>query len=204
MSLHLPANQVIKAIKETDVPAKSCLKQKQYDLNIKASQQKIELNFFSITNAPKRQKMRESHVKSILNTYNTKPELQKQEKVAELITEDQAAKDSTVGGSPEHQKADRDMDNDGSGGEDNAGFVKATTFRAKPPTPKADYFEGIEGFKVASNNKKMKVNLPSRSEDFSFLKKNKVKFNCVDIAIKEYQLDPDELEEQKKYSSKYL
>jgi len=69
---------------------------------------------------------------------------------------------------------------------------------------KVDYFEGIEGFKMAGNNKKLEVKLPQRCEDFQFLKKPKVKFNTVDVTVKEYQVDPDELEEQKKYSSRYL
>ena len=74
--------------------------------------------------------------------------------------------------------------------------------RRKDLQAKVDYFEGIEGFKI--NGKKMDVKLPQRSEDYSFLKKNKVKFNCVDVTVKEYAVDPDELEEQKKYSAKYL
>lgn len=57
---------------------------------------------------------------------------------------------------------------------------------------------------MAGNNKKMEIKLPQRSEDFSFIKKNKVKFNCVDIVINEYQQDPEELEAQIKFSKQYL
>ena len=44
-----------------------------------------------------------------------------------------------------------------------------------------DAFEGIEGFKTAGNGKKLELKAAVRSEDFSFLKKTKVKFNCVDL-----------------------
>lgn len=85
-------------------------------------------------------------------------------------------------------------------------FQSANMFRtgSKRPHAKVDYFEGIEGFKIAGSDKQLSIKLPQRCEDFSFLKKNKVKFNCVDVQVKKYQVDPDELEEQKKHSSRYL
>jgi hypothetical protein len=65
--------------------------------------------------------------------------------------------------------------------------------------------EGVEGFKLCGSNAKMEIKLPTRSEDFflaydifddrlnkkksedfSFMKKNKVKFNCVDVTVTEY------------------
>ena len=36
--------------------------------------------------------------------------------------------------------------------------------------------------------------MPKKGEDFSFILKNKVRFNCVDLVVNEYQQDPEELE----------
>ena len=45
----------------------------------------------------------------------------------------------------------------------------------------ADAFAGTEGFRAAGNGKKLEMKVPPRCEDFTFLKKTKVKFNCVDL-----------------------
>ena len=51
-------------------------------------------------------------------------------------------------------------------------------------------------FEVATNFVKASLldECPKKCEDFSFIKKNKVKFNCVDLVVNEYQQDPEELE----------
>ena len=125
---------------------------------------KVEMNYFSLAKAPRRQKLRDTHVKSILSTYNTKPEHRKEAENGVPEQPEDVGKESTNGGSPEKQE-DQPMANEEDGGED-VGFVKANKFRAKPDPTAADYFEGIEGFKLSGTNAKMKVNLPSRSEDF--------------------------------------
>lgn len=198
LSKHLPIkNKYKKPIQSTPIPLKSCLKNKQYNKNIQCSKNKIDMNYFSLAKAPKRQKQRDNHVRTILSTYNN----QKDKCYKEDEPMEDRGRESTHGGSPERQHPTEHLMEVDSPQE--SGFVKANRFKRKDPM-KVDYFEGVEGFKLSGTNKKLAVNLPQRSEDFSFLNKNKVKFNCVDITYKEYQVDPDELEEQKKYSSKYL
>ena len=57
---------------DPDGKPRSCLKQKMYDTNITDSKSKIDFNYFSLARAPRRQKQRDNHIKSILNQYNTK------------------------------------------------------------------------------------------------------------------------------------
>ena len=69
-----------------------------------------------------------------------------------------------------------------------SGFARAGSGGHQIKNTKAivDAFEGTEGFKTAGNGKKLELKGPLRCEDFSFLKKTRVKFNCVDLQITEY------------------
>ena len=62
-----------------------------------------------------------------------------------------------------------------------SGFARAGGHQIKNKQAIADAFSGTEGFKAAGNGKKLEMKVPARCEDFSFLKKTKVKFNCVDL-----------------------
>ena len=121
----------------------------------------------------------------------------------------------------EEQKEDEDVNMRESKGEESkdesdTAFRKANLmkFRNQQNKAKLDIstiFEGVEGFKMVGNQKKLEVKMESEEslqqplrEDFTFFKKSKVKFNCVDIQVNEYQIDPEELEAQKKHSSQYL
>ena len=110
--------------------------------------------------------------------------------------DDECAKDSTNGSPIKKDMEEPTHQLNGQGDVDfEPAFKAAGKFRPKPRDNKpVDPFEGIEGFKRSGNQKKMEIKLPQRSEDFSFIKKNKVKFNCVDIVVNEYQQDPEELE----------
>jgi hypothetical protein len=101
-----------------------------------------------------------------LNQYNTKP--------SPKDDEEMAPEDST-NGSPTKREQTPVTAGEASG------FARAGGHQIKNTQAMVDAFEGTEGFKTAGNGKKLEMKVPLRSEDFSFLKKTKVKFNCVDL-----------------------
>ena len=119
-SLHLATKVRVptdKSDTEAAAEPKSCLKRRQYDVNIQAAKNKIEMNFFSLAKAPRRQKQRENHVRSILNTYNKQQEQDEKDSQKKDPHTGDEGKESTQQGSPD-KKEDQEMANEDEGGEE--------------------------------------------------------------------------------------
>lgn len=138
--------------------AQSCLKQKEFDLNIKDSQQKIEMNYFSHANAPKRQKARDEHYQSILKQFNTRPDQMQVDEDSKNPTNDVHMQ--------EDAKAGEENKGESEAGGDLSSFRKANLLKFRQQQNKAkldvdSIFEGVEGFKMVGNQKKLEVKMGS-------------------------------------------
>ena len=122
------------------------------------------MDYFNVAkNGAKRQRDRDSHSRSILEKYNTKPQQEDQE----MGDDEDQAKASAYGST--EKKLSQEEGKEG-------GFVKANAMKfrnkMKEQAMMDNMMGGVEGFKMVGNNKKLEIKNTHRTQDL---------FNALDM-----------------------